>query len=57
MVIVGDDCALPDAGLAGRRGLAGAVLVLKVTLYSIHRHLLNKRQMDKLKLPVGPEAQ
>ncbi|XP_066316826.1 putative 3,4-dihydroxy-2-butanone kinase [Miscanthus floridulus] len=31
MVIVGDDCALPPArGIAGRRGLAGTILVHKV---------------------------
>ena len=30
MVVVGDDCALPGKGLAGRRGIAGAVLVNKV---------------------------
>lgn len=30
MVIVGDDCALPGTGLAGRRGIAGTVLVHKV---------------------------
>jgi len=30
-VIVGDDCALPPPrGIAGRRGLAGTVLVQKV---------------------------
>lgn len=30
-VIVGDDCALPPPrGIAGRRGLAGTILVLKV---------------------------
>lgn len=31
MVIVGDDCALPPPrGIAGRRGLAGTILVHKV---------------------------
>lgn len=32
MVIVGEDCALPDTGnsVAGRRGLCGTVLVHKV---------------------------
>jgi len=31
MVIVGDDCALPPTrGIAGRRGLAGTILVNKV---------------------------
>ena len=30
MVVVGDDVALPPGGIAGRRGLAGAVLVHKV---------------------------
>ena len=30
MVVVGDDCALPGRGLAGRRGIAGAVMVNKV---------------------------
>lgn len=30
MVIVGDDCSLPGSGLAGRRGIAGTVLVNKV---------------------------
>lgn len=30
MVIVGDDCALPPRGIAGRRGLAGTILVHKV---------------------------
>ncbi|XP_015883719.2 putative 3,4-dihydroxy-2-butanone kinase [Ziziphus jujuba] len=29
-VIVGDDCALPPRGIAGRRGLAGTILVHKV---------------------------
>ncbi|KAF5734059.1 dihydroxyacetone kinase family protein [Tripterygium wilfordii] len=29
-VIVGDDCALPPRGIAGRRGLAGTILVNKV---------------------------
>ena len=40
MVIVGDDCALPGTGLAGRRGLAGAVLVLKVRSSSLIPHML-----------------
>lgn len=30
MVIVGDDCSLPGKGLAGRRGIAGTILVNKV---------------------------
>ena len=30
MVIVGDDCALAPRGVAGRRGLAGTILVHKV---------------------------
>lgn len=30
MVVVGDDCSLPGKGLAGRRGIAGTVLVNKV---------------------------
>ena len=31
MVIVGEDCALPDTGKsAGRRGLCGTILVHKV---------------------------
>ncbi|XP_021768921.1 putative 3,4-dihydroxy-2-butanone kinase isoform X3 [Chenopodium quinoa] len=30
MVIVGDDCALPPRGIAGRRGLAGTIFVHKV---------------------------
>jgi dihydroxyacetone kinase len=30
MCIVGDDCALPPTGIAGRRGLAGVVLIHKV---------------------------
>jgi dihydroxyacetone kinase len=30
VVVVGDDCALPPSGIAGRRGLAGVVLVHKV---------------------------
>ena len=38
MVIVGDDCSLPGAGLAGRRGIAGTVLVNKVcyAVYILH---------------------
>ncbi len=31
MVIVGDDCALQARGITGRRGIAGTVLVHKVT--------------------------
>eukprot|EP01018_Ginkgo_biloba_P023688 Gb_32840 [translate_table: standard] len=35
MVIVGDDCALPPPrGIAGRRGLAGTVLVQKPLVYT-----------------------
>lgn len=35
IVIVGDDCALPPPrGIAGRRGLAGTILVLKVLTLS-----------------------
>ena len=30
MLVVGDDCALPDSPLVGRRGIAGTVLVHKV---------------------------
>jgi dihydroxyacetone kinase len=30
MVVVGEDCAITAPGLAGRRGLAGTVLVHKV---------------------------
>uniref|UniRef100_A0A7S1UJS1 Dihydroxyacetone kinase n=1 Tax=Phaeomonas parva TaxID=124430 RepID=A0A7S1UJS1_9STRA len=30
IVVVADDCALPDVGIAGRRGLAGTVFVHKV---------------------------
>ena len=31
MLIVGDDCALPDKkGITGRRGIAGTILVQKV---------------------------
>lgn len=30
LLVVGDDCALPGTGLAGRRGIAGTVLVVKV---------------------------
>lgn len=30
MVIVGDDCALPDKGITGRRGVAGTLLVHKL---------------------------
>jgi len=30
MVVVGDDCSLPGKGLAGRRGIAGTILVNKV---------------------------
>ncbi|KAK9824231.1 hypothetical protein WJX72_008791 [[Myrmecia] bisecta] len=30
MVVVGDDCALPKQGIAGRRGIAGTVFVHKV---------------------------
>ena len=37
MVLVGDDCALPGQGIAGRRGIAGTVLVTKVILLT---HLL-----------------
>ena len=29
-VVIGDDCSLPGQGLAGRRGIAGALLVYKV---------------------------
>lgn len=29
MVLVGDDCSLPGQGVAGRRGIAGALLVTK----------------------------
>lgn len=32
MVLVGDDCSLPGEGIAGRRGIAGTVLVAKVKL-------------------------
>ena len=32
MVLVGDDCSLPGQGVAGRRGIAGAMLVTKVAL-------------------------
>ena len=32
LVIVGDDCALPGTGLAGRRGIAGTILVNKVCI-------------------------
>ena len=32
MVLVGDDCSLPGQGVAGRRGIAGAMLVTKVSL-------------------------
>lgn len=32
MVLVGDDCSLPGQGVAGRRGIAGALLVSKVSL-------------------------
>ncbi len=32
MVLVGDDCALPGQGIAGRRGIAGTVMVTKVIL-------------------------
>ena len=34
MVVVGDDCALPGKGPAGRRGIAGTVLVNKVGPHS-----------------------
>ena len=30
MLIVGDDCALPNEGIVGRRGIAGTVLVHKI---------------------------
>lgn len=30
MVLVGDDCALPGQGIAGRRGIAGTVMVTKI---------------------------
>ena len=33
MVLVGDDCSLPGQGVAGRRGIAGALLVTKVPLH------------------------
>ncbi len=32
MVLVGDDCSLPGQGLAGRRGIAGVILVNKVCI-------------------------
>lgn len=31
VVIVGDDCALPGTGLAGRRGIAGTIFVHKAS--------------------------
>lgn len=43
-MIVGDDCALPPPrGIAGRRGLAGTILVHKVltlpsSLFSLYLH-------------------
>ncbi len=39
MVVVGEDCALPDTGKygVGRRGLCGVVLVHKVCLMFISR--------------------
>lgn len=30
-VVIGDDCSLPGQGIAGRRGIAGALLVYKVS--------------------------
>ena len=30
MVLVGDDCSLPGQGIAGRRGIAGLIMVSKV---------------------------
>lgn len=35
MVLVADDCSLPGQGVAGRRGIAGALLVTKVSLYTL----------------------
>ena len=35
MVLVGDDCSLPGQGVAGRRGIAGALLVNKVTTHCL----------------------
>ena len=32
MVLIGDDCSLPGEGIAGRRGIAGTVLITKVML-------------------------
>ena len=32
MVLIGDDCSLPGEGIAGRRGIAGTVLIAKVKL-------------------------
>ena len=32
MIVVGDDCALPGTGVAGRRGIAGTIFVQKVLL-------------------------
>lgn len=35
MVLVGDDCSLPGQGVAGRRGIAGAMLVTKVGSFNL----------------------
>lgn len=36
MVLVGDDCSLPGEGIAGKRGIAGTVLVAKVRHNALH---------------------
>ena len=33
MIVVGDDCSLPDKGAGARRGLAGTIMVLKVPAF------------------------
>lgn len=35
MILVADDCSLPGQGVAGRRGIAGALLVTKVLLHML----------------------
>ena len=35
MLVVGDDCSLPDKGPKARRGLAGTGFVIKVCLTGI----------------------
>lgn len=38
MVLIGDDCSLPGEGIAGRRGIAGTLLITKVMHRSCAHH-------------------